>query len=86
MSHLSSHGIGPDGWKLPLSGWSLTNGDIRISHLFGIHAMQALPLLAGAVAIVPPSKGKLLFATGAFGYLLLTVGLIYQATHGRPPL
>jgi hypothetical protein len=34
------------GITVPLAGWRLDVGDLRISHFFGVHAMQAIPLMA----------------------------------------
>ena len=40
----------PDGTpRLPLTNWSRTHGDLRIPHFFGLHGLQAIPLLAWAV-------------------------------------
>ncbi|ONI85876.1 hypothetical protein ALI144C_12250 [Actinosynnema sp. ALI-1.44] len=45
---IGSHSVGvPDGGpSMPITGWSTVGGDLRIPHFIGIHAMQALPLLA----------------------------------------
>ena len=86
MGRRSTHAVGPEGRKMPLFGWTLRSGDIRIPHFFGIHAMQALPLIAAAARWMQPQSGGVAAAAGAFGYALLTAVLIRQALRGTPPL
>ena len=43
---------------VPLVGWSLGGGDLRIAHFLGLHAMQALPVLAISVALRRTGSGR----------------------------
>jgi hypothetical protein len=60
---------------LPGTGWSTTHGDLRVPHFLGLHAMQALPLLA--IAIARGSRRRELQAR-----LVVTAGLSYAALFG----
>jgi ABC-type amino acid transport system permease subunit len=46
MSSSMSHFVGPHDQALPLLGWSLFGGDLRVSHFFALHSLQAC-MLAG---------------------------------------
>jgi hypothetical protein len=38
--------ISEPGSQWPLTGWRMDIGDLRVAHFFGVHAMQAVPLVA----------------------------------------
>jgi hypothetical protein len=87
-----AHTVGlPDGGPgLPLVGWSTVGGDLRIGHFIGLHALQALPLLAIGLGLLgarlsAATKARLLLVAGA-GYAGLTVSLTWQALRGQPLL
>lgn len=76
-----SHTIGaPDGTPgLPLLNWSVTNGDLRVAHFIGMHALQILPLLA--FYVVRSTNGVIAVAVV---YGLMAVFLLWQAMRGIP--
>jgi hypothetical protein len=88
-----AHSVGvPDGGPgLPLVGWSITGGDLRIGHFVGLHALQALPILAillsrflGARLDERTRVRLLVVAGGAYG--VLTMLFTWQALRGQPLL
>lgn len=96
MPTAGAHAVGvPDGGPgLPLVGWSTTGGDLRIGHFVGLHALQAVPLLAIGLAwlatrvpsLRPERVRAHLVAVGAAAWASLTVGLVWQALRGQPLL
>jgi hypothetical protein len=88
-----AHSVGvPDGGPgLPLVGWSTVGGDLRIGHFVGLHALQALPLLAILLSrffgtrLAERTRTRLLVVAGG-GYGVLTKLLTWQALRGQPLL
>jgi hypothetical protein len=88
-----SHTVGPadGGPGLPLVGWSTVGGDLRIGHFVGLHALQALPLLAILLSrllggrLTVAVRARLLLVVGA-AYGVLTMSLTWQALRGQPLL
>ncbi|GLY94412.1 hypothetical protein [Actinoplanes sp. NBRC 103695] len=81
-------GAADGGPGLPVVGWSTVAGDLRIGHFVGLHALQALPLLAWALArfatrLSERTKVRLLVVAGA-GYAGLTGLLTWQALREQP--
>jgi len=77
-----AHTVGaPDGGPgIPGTGWSREHGDLRVPHFFGLHAMQALPLLTLLFAVRRPA----IVIAGGIAYTALVVVLAAQALAGRP--
>ena len=88
MTVSGAHTVGaPDGGPgLPGTGWSTRHGDLRIAHFVGLHALQALPV----VALVLKRRGAgdagrtRLVRAAAFSYAALFVILLTQALRGQP--
>ncbi|MBG0560269.1 hypothetical protein [Actinoplanes aureus] len=88
---IGAHSVGvPDGGPgMPLTGWSTTGGDLRISHFVGLHALQALPLLAYALGRwtgwTERVRGRLVLIAGS-AYTVLVLLLTWQALRAQPLL
>ncbi|GIJ43195.1 hypothetical protein Val02_00810 [Virgisporangium aliadipatigenens] len=90
-----AHAVGTadGGPGLPVVGWSTIGGDLRIGHFVGLHALQALPLLALALTllarrfpVLDDAARLALVRIGGAGYMVLTVLLSVQALRGQPLL
>lgn len=86
-----SVGVADGGPGLPVLGWSTTGGDLRIGHFVGLHALQALPILAFLLNrflgswLDQRTRLRLLLLAGA-AYGVLTLLLTWQALRGQPLL
>ncbi|WP_020662598.1 hypothetical protein [Amycolatopsis benzoatilytica] len=84
-------GLADGGPGLPLLGWSTVGGDLRIPHFVGMHALQALPLLALALVLLAKRLPRLrdnavrarLVWTGSFGYAGMVGLILWQAERGE---
>jgi hypothetical protein len=88
MTIAGAHTVGaPDGGPgLTGTGWSTGHGDLRVPHFVGLHALQALPLVAlvlGRLRITQKARQRLVLAAAA-GYTGLYVVLLMQALRGIP--
>ena len=86
---VGAHTVGAaDGGRgLPVTGWSLEHGDLRIAHFIGMHGLQVLPLFAWWIARrrAPASERtqrNLIFAA-ATSYLALFGLVLWQAFRGQ---
>lgn len=77
---------GPDGGPgIPGTGWSLEHGDIRVAHFIGLHAFQALPLVAlllGRRRWPDSTRVRLVFIA-AGSYTGLFVIVLWQALRAQ---
>lgn len=83
---MGAHTVGaPDGGPgLPGTGWSVTHGDLRVAHFVGLHAIQALPLLAVAIRRRWPAAAQArLVAVAAASQAGLFLLLLWQALRGQ---
>ncbi|MBI3394571.1 MAG: hypothetical protein HY042_01930 [Spirochaetia bacterium] len=86
--YATGHSIGApqDGPGLVLFGWSLTGGDLRISHFVGLHAMQLIPLFALLAMHIRLSEVGQTIIVRAFtwSYGIVVLVLLVQALRGIP--
>jgi hypothetical protein len=78
------NGLRVDTARLPLVGWSMTSGDMRVPHFFATHLMQAVPL-AGLLAdrFAPSRALALTLGAGAIG-VAIVVATFLQALANVP--
>ncbi|MEV4601548.1 hypothetical protein AB0K15_29620 [Amycolatopsis sp. NPDC049253] len=84
-------GLADGGPGLPVLGWSTVGGDLRIPHFVGIHAIQALPLIALGLAALarryPVLSSDLvrrrLMWTATVGYAGVLALVTWQALRGQ---
>jgi hypothetical protein len=88
MTISGAHTVGaPDGGPgIPGTGWSVTHGDLRVPHFFGLHAFQMLPLLAlglRRLRLAERTRVHWVVSSGA-SYAGLFAILLAQALQGKP--
>jgi len=81
-----AHSVGgvDGGPGLPGLRWSTEHGDIRVAHFVGLHAMQALPLVAFVTRRWRSGRARLAVVAGAgISYGILFALLLAQAFTGQ---
>lgn len=86
MSQTAGHSVGAEGGRVFFFGWNRSGGDLRIAHFLGIHAQQAIPLLAALVAGRSVRSRWAALGAGSAAYVALTLAVFLQAVAGRPLL
>lgn len=71
-------GAGGQAESWPVFLWSREAGDLRVAHFLGLHAMQALPLLAWLV------PRPIVILGGSFAWCALVLAVFLQAKAGLP--
>jgi hypothetical protein len=83
---VGAHTVGaPDGGAGVVgTGWSTEHGDLRVPHFVGLHAFQALPLLALACGRREPLERRRvrIVLAAAASYALLFAALLAEALRG----
>ena len=88
-----AHAVGAEdgGPGLPIVNWSTEAGDLRIGHFVGMHALQALPLLALVLALASRrferlrdevTRARLIVVAGT-AYAGLVLLVTWQALRGQ---
>ncbi len=91
---IGAHTVGaPDGGPgMPITDWSTVGGDLRIPHFVGMHALQALPLLAMLLTLLARRWTRLrddtvrarIIIVGSLSYTAVLALLTWQALRGQP--
>jgi hypothetical protein len=87
MTIAGAHSVGgvDGGPGIPVTGWSQEHGDLRIPHFIGLHAVQALALIALGLRqwrASETARVKTILAAAA-SYASLYLLLLWEALRGR---
>jgi hypothetical protein len=87
MTTIGAHTVGgvDGGPGVPVTGWSREHGDVRVAHFIGLHALQALALIAVALRRWrrPESVRVRVLLAAAASYASLFLLLLWAALRGH---
>ena len=87
MTIVGAHSVGgvDGGPGVPVTGWSREHGDVRVPHFIGLHAIQALALVAPWPAALARARGRPRQgrAGAAASYASLFLLLLWRALRGQ---
>ena len=74
--------------SMPVTGWRMDAGDLRVGHFVGLHALQVIPLLGALLGRrrLRERQRVGLVHVAAAGYLGLTLLVTWQALRAQPLL
>lgn len=88
VSHFGHSVSVPDGGPgLPLINWSTRGGDLRVAHFFGMHALQAVPLVGYLLSrrgLATRARSARWVMAFGLGYGAIALWLFLSAIAGRP--
>lgn len=71
--------------RMPITGWSISRGDLRVSHFLATHMLQMVPLAALAFdRLLDPQRAMIAMGVTALAWSALTIGAWVQAKSGMP--
>lgn len=74
----------PAGVGLPVFGWSMTGGDLRVAHFVGIHTARAMPVVGALTVALRLPAARSCVVVAAIAWITLFAALAAQALLGHP--